>query len=52
MAKIKPKNIPPHLHQWKLVEYEVVDGRLVYIGEWVCNIFGIMTIFEDRQYYV
>ena len=51
MPEIKPKDIPPHLHQWKQVVY-VVDGRLVPKGEWVCLICGSMTILEDRQYYV
>lgn len=32
MPEIKPKDIPLHLHQWKWVEYEVVDGHLVTQG--------------------
>lgn len=52
MPEIKPKDIPLHLHQWKLVEHDVVDQHLNDQGGWVCIVCGSMTILEDRQYYV
>ena len=52
MPEANPKDIPLHLHQWKWVEYTVVNKHLVSNGGWVCIICGSMTILEDRQYYV
>ena len=52
MPEANPKDIPLHLHQWKWVERVVINKHVISLGAWKCSICGIMTILEDRQYYV
>ena len=50
MPEIKQKDIPLHLHQWKLVEHALVDGGKVYMNYWRCIVCGAITVFTEDYY--